>query len=114
VALQPAPPPPAAPQPAAPKPQLRVEASVNWDSCSRPQYPSGSLDRGEQGLVLMSFDLDPGGKVTDAAVIGSSGSPKLDETALRAVQKCRFNPATVDGVAVASVAKVRFQWRLHN
>jgi TonB family protein len=102
--------PAAAPAPA--HEAVRTEASVDWSSCSRPQYPRSSIDRGEEGVVVLSFKLNAGGEVQNGTVNGSSGSARLDDAALRALQKCHFRPATVDGTAVAATATVRFQWQL--
>jgi TonB family protein len=42
-------------------------------------YPPGSVERGEQGRVILTFRVDFGGVVTDVLrVTGSSGYPELD------------------------------------
>jgi TonB family protein len=122
-AAAPAPPPPAMPVPvplasaakAEPAPMhepLRTEASVDWKSCSRPQYPRVSMDMGEQGVTVLSFRLSEQGEVQHSSVSDSSGSQRLDDAALHALQQCRFKPATLDGTAVAATATVRFRWQL--
>ncbi len=98
-------------QSAAPSGDLK-RASIDWSSCRRPQYPLSSQNRAEEGVVDLSFQVDANGAVQSGEVVGGSGSAALDEAALQALQKCRFKPATADGVAVASVAKVRFRWEL--
>ncbi|HET8882227.1 MAG TPA: energy transducer TonB [Solimonas sp.] len=90
----------------------RVEASIDWNSCRQPDYPNRSKDRGEQGIVTLLFSLDASGDVLDGTIKQSSGSDRLDDAALRAIRKCHFKPATVDGEAVASRATIRFQWKL--
>ena len=39
-------------------------------------------------------------------------APLLDRTALNALAKCRFSPATLGGVPQASWTQVRFVWKL--
>ncbi|HET8881499.1 MAG TPA: energy transducer TonB, partial [Solimonas sp.] len=90
----------------------RVEASIDWSSCRQPDYPNRSKDRGEQGIVTLLFSLDASGDVLDGTIKQSSGSDRLDDAALRAIRKCHFRPATVDGEAVASRTTIRFQWKL--
>lgn len=110
-----APTPPAAATDSAPRKTRavkRVEASIDWNSCRQPDYPNRSKDRGEQGIVTLLFSLDANGDVLDGTIKQSSGSDRLDEAALRAIRKCHFKPATIDGEAVASRTTVRFQWKL--
>jgi TonB family protein len=109
---------PAAPSQAAAPAPARVpvhnEAAVDWTSCRRPEYPSSSVERGEEGVVTLSFKINAYGAVQGSEVLNSSGSTWLDDAALRALSKCHFKPATEDGAPVASVAKMRFQWHLGN
>lgn len=58
------------------------------------------MRREAQGKVTVSFAIGTDGHVHDARVSGSSGHPDLDETALRAVRRCVFVPAVVDGKPV--------------
>lgn len=123
---QPAPPPPpplpqpvqtaseakTSPPPAPAHQPVRSEASIDWTSCKRPAYPRPSLDRNEEGTVVLSFKVGADGVVQDGDVSSSSGSPWLDNAALQALRKCRFKPATLDSAAVAATANVKFQWRL--
>jgi TonB family protein len=116
----PPPPPPlqtasiARPEPPPPPPHqaVRTEAGVDWSSCNRPQYPRASLDRNEEGTVVLGFKIGADGTVQDGEVLSGSGSSWLDNAALQALRKCRFKPATLDGAAVAAATSVRFQWKL--
>lgn len=108
-AVRPPPPPPVAPARAA----VRVEPTIDWSSCRRPQYPSMSIDRREEGTVSVGVDLDASGKVKVSRIAESSGHRQLDVVAQRAIERCAFRPATVDGVAQAASAIVRFAWKLN-
>ncbi len=101
--------PTAAPAKAAVK---RTEPAIDWSSCRRPAYPDSSVKRREEGTVTVEVDLDAGGKVLAGRVASSSGYTKLDTAAQRAIEKCRFSPATVDGQAQPATAQVRFGWKL--
>lgn len=104
---------PASADAAAPARQpVRETASVDWSSCDRPSYPLASTRLNEQGVVMMSFELDALGQVVNGRVVDSSGARRLDNAALDAISKCRFHPETVDGKAQAATALVRFEWKL--
>lgn len=103
---------PAAPAPR--RPAEIVDAAIDWSSCRRPNYPSGSVRRGEEGVVVIAVDLDAAAKIKQARVSQSSGHEALDRVTLEAVRKCGFSSAREDGVAKASTAEVRFTWKLQN
>lgn len=90
-----------------------VDATIDWDSCRKPIYPIASVRLRQQGEVLMSFAISAEGMVESAAVVQSSGTSRLDNAALNALQRCRFNPKTIGGVAQASNTQLKFTWRLN-
>lgn len=90
----------------------RRAASIDWDSCARPQYPDESVRLGQQGTVTMEFSLDALGVVQDGRIIETSGTRRLDYRALSALSKCRFEPELVNGKAVESLTQLRFTWKL--
>jgi protein TonB len=66
-----------------------------------PDVPSSFSRSGNTtGLVTVRFLVDEKGSVQDATVEKSSHH-ELDESALKAVRKWRFKPATRDGNPVA-------------
>jgi periplasmic protein TonB len=89
-----------------------VPASIDWNSCERPEYPEESVRFGQQGTVTMSFSVDAEGKPSDGEIVESSGTRRLDYRALSAISRCQFEPANRNGEAVPSLAQVRFTWRL--
>jgi TonB family protein len=56
---------------------------------------------GAQGEVRLDVLVAEDGSVKQVLVRRSSGSQVLDRSAIEAVRKWRFEPATVDGQAVA-------------
>ncbi len=97
---------------AAAREPVRTSAMIRWSSCRQPEYPRSSRVAGEEGVVVLSLDVDETGLVTDGRIKESSGSQRLDLTTLRSLKKCRFDPATVDGVPQATTGDVRFAWTL--
>lgn len=57
-------------------------------------YPAASIRKKEQGYVMVSFEIDAKGKVTDCVVSRSSGYSRLDEVPCRLLKRrARFRPA---------------------
>lgn len=98
----PAPPaPPAPPPPAPPAPPAVQLPTTNADyarSCN-PTYPSISKRLGEEGLVMLNVLVSADGQPQKIIVKKSSGFERLDEAAREAMQRCRFVPGKVNGVA---------------
>ncbi|MBU0984975.1 MAG: energy transducer TonB, partial [candidate division Zixibacteria bacterium] len=65
-----------------------------------PEYPSLAQNAGIEGTVWIKVLVDTKGKVVRAAVHKSSGNHEIDEAALKASRKSRFNPATLAGKPV--------------
>lgn len=80
------------------------ELAVACPDRSPPVYPVWSKRMREQGEVVLQVFLDTSGKVVRTEINRTSGSPRLDEAALQAVQRWRCRPATKDGQPVSAVA----------
>lgn len=86
------------------KPSNRVE----------PTYPSASRRAGEEGTVRLKVLVDEKGRPRDVAVASSSGFARLDQAAMEAVRKWRFEAAT-DGVnPISAWTQVAITFRLTN
>lgn len=64
-------------------------------------YPEEARAADMEGTVTMRLDIDEKGQVSNVRVQGGPGYG-LNEAAVRAIRRCRFKPATKDGVAVAT------------
>jgi periplasmic protein TonB len=74
--------------------QLDMSRSPSTDD----YYPPYSRRLGEQGMTTVRACPGPGGRVAgQPTVLKSSGSPRLDQAALRWAEHARFTPATADG-----------------
>jgi TonB family protein len=68
------------------------------------EYPQSALWRGREGWVDLSFVIRPDGTVGDPVIEDSSGIPELEKSALKAVMRSRYSPATLDGKPVEQCA----------
>jgi protein TonB len=80
---------------------------------SPPIYPRQSIERDEEGVVLVRAFVDPSGAPQRVLIFKGSGFPLLDEAALKAVQGWRFEPMVRDGRATASWVQVPVRFRLN-
>lgn len=56
-------------------------------------YPSGALNRGEQGIMRLRVIVNPQGRVEDCAIIKATETEKLESTACKVMQDAIFEPA---------------------
>jgi len=69
---------------------------------TQPEYPPASRRAGEEGTVTLKVLVSENGRASEVSVAKSSGFPKLDEAAIKEVQRnWRFVPGKEDGKAVA-------------
>lgn len=93
-------PPPKSPAARSNSPQARADSWVQHVKKHLQQldqkglfYPRESIALGEQGEVLVLLILDHDGQVVGSRIEQSSGYPRLDDAALRAVRSLRALPA---------------------
>lgn len=74
-----------------------------------PEYPDKARKKKIQGTVMVSIVITPEGTVRDAKVV-TSVDKNLDQRALEAVSKWKFQPATKDGkpMALCTVVEIGF------
>jgi len=56
-----------------------------------PQYPERCRSRGAEGAVVVMFDVNPDGSVTNARIVESADSC-FNQTVLRAVERWKYPP----------------------
>jgi periplasmic protein TonB len=104
-----------APSTAAPTPgkvPARTPARVSAAQCEKPAYPNASRRMEEEGTVSLRFLVGVDGLVIQSEIEKSSGFKRLDDAARAGLSKCRFQPATVDGVPEQAWASMKYTWRL--
>jgi homoserine O-acetyltransferase/O-succinyltransferase len=77
-----------------------------------PDYPESARKMGRQGLVVLHCIVGADGLIRDVNVARALGHG-LDEKAIEAVRKWRFQPATKDGQPVAAMIDVEVTFRMY-
>jgi len=116
---RPAPPAPPAVKPAPPAaPSIRTQPNVKTRRFKEPEYPSASRRAGEEGETRLSVCVDAEGRTSNAKVLRSSGSTRLDEAAMKSLSNNRVDPAIgSDGKPIAMCNppwEITWVWRLEN
>lgn len=101
---------PAPPAPAATLTQARFDADYLQNPA--PAYPAMSRRLGEEGRVLLRVHVDASGRPIQIEVKTSSGSPRLDQSALDAVGRWKFIPARRGEEAIAAWVQVPIVFNL--
>jgi protein TonB len=78
----------------------------------RPLYPALSKRTGEQGRTLLRVHVTVDGRAAEVQIKTSSGSERLDQSALNAVRQWRFVPARRGEEAVAAWVLVPISFNL--
>jgi periplasmic protein TonB len=82
---------------------------------TQPAYPAIDVRQGNEGSVELEIYVLPNGRVGDARVLRSTGSPTLDQSAIdEAKRKWRLQPATRGGVPLAQWHRLRVVFELRN
>jgi protein TonB len=111
---------PAAPAPAPPlaAPPASVQATqprfdADYLDNPKPPYPPLSRRMGEQGRVVLRVHVAPDGAAGEVLLHASSGSPRLDESALATVRRWKFVPARrgTDAVAAWVLVPIVFSFK---
>ena len=114
VVAPPTPTPAAPPVTTAPPPAPTAPKAVAGTHTT-PPYPDQSRRLGEQGTVQLRIDVADDGSVSDAAVVSSSGSSRLDQAAVEWVKEhWRYKPATQEGHAVSASVEAAVVFNLKN
>jgi protein TonB len=77
-----------------------------------PTYPPASRRAGEQGTVRLKVLVDTNGRPSNVEVSQSSGSQRLDQAAIDAVRKWRFEAATDGQKKIQAYTQVAVTFKL--
>ena len=78
----------------------------------QPRYPESARRRGIEGTVLLRMRITEQGRVEDVRVERSAGHAELDQSAIDAVRRWRFEPARRNGVPVAEPVQLPVVFKL--
>ncbi|MDT3734957.1 MAG: TonB family protein [Denitratisoma sp.] len=111
VPAAPAPTPPVV-VPAAPAQATQPRFDADYLDNPKPPYPSLSRRIGEEGRVVLRVRVMPDGAAGEVLLHASSGSPRLDESALATVRRWKFVPARRGAEPVAAWVLVPIAFKL--
>jgi periplasmic protein TonB len=77
-----------------------------------PEYPEDAAQKGIEGAVDLAFMVSPRGDVSDVTVVHSEPSSIFNRAAIAAVRHWKYQPRTVNGVAVESQVQLRMTFKL--
>ncbi len=95
-----------------PLPYYKVERKPVLVNKVVPDYPRFARDAGIEGLAVVCVVVDTSGLVESAEVYASSGNRALDEAALEAARRARFQPGYQLDRPVRVMVNLPFNFRL--
>ena len=95
-------------------PEAVESAELAVTSRTQPNYPAQSKRLGEEGMVILRVLVDEKGRPLQVNVMKSSGFPRLDESAAKAIRRWVFAPAKRAGQPVRSWSRVQVRFQLEN
>lgn len=89
------------------------QASVFGWIAARKTYPEEARQHGEEGRVAVRFTIDRSGRVLEAAIVGPSGSQRLDEAALELLRHASLPafPASMTQARIVITTTMRYSLR---
>ena len=77
-------------------------------------YPAASERNNEEGVIMLSVQVDSTGCATAAKIVGSSGYKALDAAALELYESMQFLPAEQSGKAIASSPSLPIRYKIED
>ena len=100
------------PAPAPSQARVAVDKPPSPRRRIKPEYPQGARERGEEGDVSLELDVSADGTGGAVRVVASCGFPELEQAAIQAVKRARFEPARRGSAKVPSSARLTLTFRL--
>jgi TonB family protein len=92
------------------KPNEQYKSAYNI-SCEPIKYPALARAFNKEGKTTISFIVGIDGATRSPEVKISSGSDLLDSASKESLEKCKYAPATLNGMPIESVMQQSFNWR---
>jgi TonB family protein len=77
-----------------------------------PEYPDDAAQKGIEGAVDLAFMVSPAGDVSDVKVVHAEPSSIFNRAAIAAVRRWKYQPRTVNGVAVEAQVQLHMTFKL--
>lgn len=91
---------------------VKVKASPDYFQNPPPEYSEFARQMRQEGIVMLSVDVNKEGYPVSVEIIRSSGFRLLDQAALKAVRYWRFQPGSIGSVPIESTVTVPIRFRL--
>jgi protein TonB len=89
-------------------------SSLRFKRAQKPDYPEPARNRNESGLVSVLVIVNTGGGVEEAQVEESSGFELLDNAALKAARRSRFQPYSENGIPRTVITVIPYRFDLND
>ncbi len=96
------------------KPSRMTSAEPRYRENPEPAYPSQAKRRHQEGMVLLLVSVNETGTAEKVAIKQSSGFSLLDEAAMQAVRRWKFEPGKLNEKEVSSEVEVPVKFKLSN
>ena len=91
---------------------VRIKANPNYFQNLAPEYPELARQMRQEGLVMLSVDVNKNGEAVKVDIIKSSGFRMLDQAAFKAVSHWKFHPGSIGNIPIESTVTVPIKFRL--
>lgn len=89
-----------------------IEARPDYLSNPAPAYPLEARRMKQEGIVILTADVDRMGNPEQINIKKSSGFSRLDQAAIKAVWKWKFSPAKIGDLPVNSTVEIPVRFLL--
>lgn len=102
----------ASPAASAPADYRYIVVSARFIHRVQPEYPHEAMAAGEEGTVIVTLTIGPGG-ISDVRIWESSGYADLDREALRAAKESTYSVPEVNGEPATETYRVIYTFSLN-
>ena len=87
-------------------------AKPNYLKNPPPAYPETARRLGQEGLVVLAVNVSRDGAPDSVEIKQSSGYALLDESAVKAVKRWKFQPAKIGSLSIESKVEIPIRYQL--
>ena len=91
---------------------VKTKANPDYFQNPSPEYPDLAKQMHQEGMVILSVDVNKDGDPVSVVIIERSGFRLLDQAAIKAVKHWKFQPGQVGGIPVESAVTIPIRFRL--